>query len=173
MCTQENIDGFYPGEAGVAISLKQQKELVWQDGNFPLITKINIKSRDDVSEPADNITNEALSDVLKACTKPLNSDIFNGTIIHNLNGEQWKASQFGTAIARLGDGVQLDAHYIFPGESLGDVGVASTGVGICIVLESMRRGYARSGETIISTSDETKCCSGIVMNNLQGNQHAE
>jgi len=78
---------------------------------------------------------------------------FSGDVFLDLNGEPWRAHQWGTAAANLrAKLVQAKLH--LPATSIGDTGAASGAVGICLASESFRRGWAKGDSALVVSSAE-------------------
>jgi 3-oxoacyl-[acyl-carrier-protein] synthase I len=84
----------------------------------------------------------------------LQQDPFAGDIICDLNGEDWKAYEYGAAKSRLGQRLSPRAREVVPALSLGETGTASVAVGICIATRSFARGYALARESLIVASTD-------------------
>lgn len=79
---------------------------------------------------------------------------FSGDVILDLNGEEWRAAAFGTALAGVSADELGTFHLLTPAESIGDVGAVSCAIGLAMASRSFVRGYASSQETLVmGTSD--------------------
>lgn len=84
-----------------------------------------------------------------------------GDIYLDLNGEAWRAHQWGTAL--------LDIQHRFvgsvqtPASSVGDVGAAMSLLAVCLACRSFARGYARGETAAILTTGEAGDSSCIVL----------
>jgi 3-oxoacyl-[acyl-carrier-protein] synthase-1 len=79
---------------------------------------------------------------------------FEGPILSDCNGEEWRAYELGCARVRLSDYLGPTAAFVFPAMSLGDIGAASGAVGVCLAARSLERGYADyDGALVLSCSD--------------------
>lgn len=79
---------------------------------------------------------------------------FRGDLVLDLNGESWRAQQWGVTAARLGQRL-AHAKVHLPCVSIGDIGAASGPVGVCMALEAFRRGWARTDSALVVTNSDT------------------
>lgn len=77
---------------------------------------------------------------------------FRGDAIIDLNGEDWRARIWGTALALLARKAELRA--VVPAVSFGDTGAASAAFGVCIAARAFARGYAASPSALICSVAE-------------------
>ena len=151
--------GLMPGEAGAAFLLESPAAArtrgaevdAWVRGVS--IGDTGTTYRDD--KPHDGI---ACADVISAVLDP---DVpFEGDVITDLNGEEWRAMEIGGVFARLGLRMAR-AGLSVPAISLGDSGAASGAVGVCIAGRSYRRDYARSRQSLVVSLDDQGGISAI------------
>ncbi|WP_164002338.1 hypothetical protein [Pyxidicoccus caerfyrddinensis] len=148
-----NPVGLMPGEAGIALLLEAPRAVEARRGHVDAwvqgIALADTGSpRDARSARRDGIV---LADTLASMSP---TSPFRGDVVADLNGEEWRARELGGALARLGPGLS-DARLILPATSLGDVGAASGGVGVCLAARAFARGYARTNESIVMSLAET------------------
>jgi len=79
---------------------------------------------------------------------------FNGDLISDCNGEEWRAQELGSARMRLGNELGNATRFLFPGSSMGDVGAASAALGICLGVRALQRGYARGDQSLVIASSD-------------------
>lgn len=77
---------------------------------------------------------------------------FGGDLIIDLNGEAWRAYDFGAAITQVPRELLGDYSLSTPAVSLGDTGAASAAIGLAVGVRAFQRGYARSNHTAILCS---------------------
>jgi 3-oxoacyl-[acyl-carrier-protein] synthase-1 len=92
----------------------------------------------------------ALTAVMKAAAP---AQGFSGVVYDDLNGEEWRARELGTALARVGE-LYRAARFTHPASMLGDTGAASGAVAMCLAARSFVRGYATSKDVLILSSSE-------------------
>jgi 3-oxoacyl-[acyl-carrier-protein] synthase I len=98
---------------------------------------------------------ESLATVISTALAALNLTVpFNGLVVSDLNGEQWRSYEFGSARARVSRSLWDGEEVAFPVESTGDAGAATAGVQIAVACRALARGYARGDSVLITCSDE-------------------
>jgi 3-oxoacyl-[acyl-carrier-protein] synthase-1 len=70
-------------------------------------------------------------------------------ILCDLNGEPYRAEEYGLTMLRQGRFVAEDAAFDTPARSWGDVGAAFGPLSVVLVGEAMKRGYAAGGMTLV------------------------
>jgi 3-oxoacyl-[acyl-carrier-protein] synthase-1 len=83
------------------------------------------------------------------------SSVFHGDLVVDLNGEQWRAYEYGTCRTRLASDLDPECTTMVPAVSLGDVGTASAAVAVCTIIRSFERGYSHSDASLILSSSES------------------
>lgn len=79
-------------------------------------------------------------------------------MIIDLNGEVYRATEWGNSLMRLKGKSELidNGEFWIPAASFGDTGAASGAIGVCMAVKAFERGYALSETaTVISHSDDT------------------
>jgi 3-oxoacyl-[acyl-carrier-protein] synthase-1 len=79
---------------------------------------------------------------------------FGGHLIADLNGEDWRAYELGTALARLSGRWQPDYRMLTPLQSTGDTGTACGGVAACLAVHGFEREWNARGATILVGASE-------------------
>ncbi|MFY0527361.1 hypothetical protein ACN28I_30855 [Archangium gephyra] len=148
--------GLIPGEAGACFMLETEASLRRRQLSprvFVESTALGVEERHRFQHEPNNGMglSKVLQEVLETASpgKP-----FQGDIVCDLNGENWRARELGSAWVRtrgrLGDGVRI----IAPAESLGETGAASGAVGVCVAVRSLSRRYSRTGQVVLLSSAE-------------------
>jgi 3-oxoacyl-[acyl-carrier-protein] synthase-1 len=89
---------------------------------------------------------------------------FQGDVISDLNGESWRASQWGHTAVRLRSQFQGRTRLVLPCASLGDTGAASGAVGLCSAIRSFARRYASGPYSLVVSSAEHGATGAFVVN---------
>lgn len=84
-----------------------------------------------------------------------------GLLIHNLNGENWRAMEWSSALMRLS--ARHSVQHLpawFPAGSFGETGAATGPIAVCMATRGFARGYARARHVMIGMSsyDGHKAC---------------
>lgn len=94
---------------------------------------------------------------------------FQGDVLLDLNGEDWKARVWGFARQLLAQ--SLDAgrsKEVFPAISFGDIGAASGVAALCVAARSFTRRYARSDRTLICSIADDGASSALLVEKPSG-----
>ncbi|WP_157770497.1 hypothetical protein [Corallococcus macrosporus] len=149
----DNPVGLMPGEAG-ACFLLEQEEAVRRRGAAPLALVTGVATAEErLHLYAGHVSQGAglaacLREVLARGPVPAR---FEGDLYSDLNGEEWRAREWGTALVRLGDA--LGAHGVqLPCVSVGDVGAASGALGVCLSVHAFTRGHSRTAQSLVVSS---------------------
>ncbi|WNZ62051.1 hypothetical protein QEG98_40575 [Myxococcus sp. MxC21-1] len=149
----DNPVGLMPGEAGACFLLEQEGG-ARQRGAAPLALVTGVATAQErlhlyaghVSQ-GDGLA-ACIREVLARGSRPAR---FEGDLYSDLNGEEWRAREWGTALIRLGE--ELDAPNVhLPGVSVGDVGAASGALGVCQAVHAFVRGHSRTRQALVVSS---------------------
>ncbi len=149
--------GLVPGEAAAALLLEPNRRGL-HDGRPPLARITAVASGQD-ADLADETTaprGRVLADVLR----PLLGDE-TGDIYLDLNGETWRASEWGHALHALAPLDVPKLHH--PASEIGDTGAAAFAVNAILAARSLQRGYARGTQVAVAASTDTGEIGGILL----------
>lgn len=79
---------------------------------------------------------------------------FEGSLVSDLNGENWRSKEWGHALLRLRPYLGEGLHLMLPATSVGDTGAASGAVNVCVATRALVRGYARAEHILVVSSSE-------------------
>jgi 3-oxoacyl-[acyl-carrier-protein] synthase-1 len=156
--------GLLPGEAACAVllsrtsstardSLRIESVHVNQEGHEPF---------DERPETADRFA--------AAVRAAIGDSPFHGDWIHDLNGELWKAQQYGCLRLRVGS--QLSEENVsvhFPVGSTGEIGCTQPLLGLCVAQQAFHRAYARSDRALITCTTEFGDVGAVQVRSQQAN----
>jgi 3-oxoacyl-[acyl-carrier-protein] synthase-1 len=160
-CT-DNPVGLAPGEAAVALLVEGSHTLLQREG-----TAVAQVCGVDISKPnGGNAENEERGGrrLSQSYTKALDQagiSRFEGDLYIDLNGEQWRARHWGTALTRILQRFVGTEH--LPCLSVGDTGAASGALGVCLAVRSFAREYARSDKAVVLSVAEDMTSSCVVL----------
>lgn len=143
----EQPTGLMPGEAAVALMIERA---VGQACKARIRTAVVDQESGDYAN-GERRHGRALARGLRNALKADATQPFAGDLLVDLNGEAWRAYEFGAALAQLSS-EQLGAfRSVIPAMSTGDVGAASSLLAIAMAARAFERGYA-SAETALVAS---------------------
>jgi len=143
---ENNPYGFTPGEAAAFILL--EKCCHAQKRNAAIMSAIEAPHTE--TEPITIWSDKpgagsGLSQVISKTFADLSDHGENtGTIICDLNGEPYRAKEFGYAISRSLNGIKTNWQLVHPASNLGDTGAASFVISLCTGARSLERGYSKT-----------------------------
>jgi 3-oxoacyl-[acyl-carrier-protein] synthase I len=146
----QNPAAVTPGEAAIAIMLEGVNSR-----SVPLATVTASIFRED-DQPFQNTARRqgrtafvALDQALSLAGPRLEGDLYV-----NLNGEEWRAAELGSALALLPVAARGTYRLTIPASSVGDVGTAAGALHVVCALRSFARGYATAAKAwLLTTSD--------------------
>ncbi|WP_426755444.1 hypothetical protein [Myxococcus sp. Y35] len=151
--TEDHPVGLMPGEAGMCLLVESQAS-ARRRGVAPAILIDTIATGREPDHFGSGRQNMGRG--LTACIQEVLSGLpspFAGDIYSDLNGEQWRAHEWGCVRVhldtRLG-AVQLH----LPGTYVGDVGAASGALGVCLAAHDLSRGHGRQDCSLVISSSE-------------------
>ena len=163
--TDVNPVGLSPGEASCAFLLEDPKAATAR--NAPVIAYLGAAAvaREPGSFVEDEISQgEALAGVISTVLASAHgAQPFTGAVITDLNGEPWRAHEFGTARARIAPSIWDGGEIIVPVSSTGDAGAATAGVQVAVACQALARGYAGSDSILVTSSDEDGAVGAAVL----------
>ena len=152
--TDEDPTGLMPGEAGAAFLLDCTPGGRTKEPR----SDAALLAVGSASEPAEQSDRPPCSGrgVASCVGKVLDThpsgDRFEGDMVLDLNGEDWRARDWGSALVRLGHRIGAVRAFL-PATSLGDTGAASGVLGVCLAVHLLRRGVARRDLLVVSRNE--------------------
>lgn len=120
-----NAWGFVPGEAA-GVALVGGADFVQRHGLTPMaaIDAVGIGHENMVPGSDEPITGEGLSQAFRAALAELANGARIDNVVCDMNGEAWRADEYGFAVLRGGDRFRAATAFIAPADCWGDVGAA-------------------------------------------------
>jgi 3-oxoacyl-[acyl-carrier-protein] synthase-1 len=153
-----NLDGFVPGEAAAALLLEaagggsEGRDV----GRAPrraaggVITALGLGREPETVRGDKPSSGAGLTQALRAAVGPEGAP----WVLCDLNGESYRAFEWGIAAARLGARLGLVRRLVLPALGMGDVGAATGAILVGAVLEAFRRGHAPADAATLWTSSD-------------------
>jgi 3-oxoacyl-[acyl-carrier-protein] synthase-1 len=166
--------GLCPGEAGAAILLERHEAAIQRGAQVHASIRAAVTSPpppNPEEEPHKLRNDNALAFggqlanvVRQALASAEVATPFVGTIMLDLNGEEWRARAWGTAMSSLVDIVDFDrCSSVIPAISFGDTGAASGVLALCLASRAFARGYATTPQTLVCSLSEDGSTGAILM----------
>ena len=151
-----NAYGFIPGEAGgfCLISSRQAAERLKLTILGEILSVASAREKNLIKTETVCI-GEGLSKAFKQALQPIiSSGIKVDYVICDMNGEPYRADEYGFTIARLSDCFLDAGDFSTPADCWGDVGAASGPLFVNFAAASKIRGYAKGSKVLAWTSSE-------------------
>lgn len=159
--TPERSDGLIPGEGAAALLLEPSARRAAAPQASVLATAYRPPARPLAEDDPAGSRAAMVPEIARALAEVARQALggggpFQGDLLLDLNGEEWRSQAWGHAMVHLAQDVDFDGcRQIVPAVSWGDIGAASGLAGACIAARSYARGYASpSGRSLVlSVSD--------------------
>ena len=145
-----NVDGFCPGEAAAAVLLEGHRQ---RRSGAPraTVTALGLGLEPEPMRSEKVSTCAGLVQALRGALPPEGSPDF---LLCDLNGESYRAFEWGVAQARLGPRLEGLGRAVMPARSVGDVGAATGALLITTAVEAFARGWAPGEDALIFAASE-------------------
>lgn len=153
--SEENIYGFSPGEAAGFVLLAHT-ETARLLGLAPLLDLVSVGSgvEKNLIKTDDICLGRGLADAFGRAAAPLLEGEQVDRIICDMNGERYRANEYGFAVLKNTGLFKNAADVETPADCWGDVGAASGALYVGLVVEAELRGYANGPISLIWASSE-------------------
>lgn len=153
--TDRNAAGFIPGEAGAVLLL--ETEAFAQQRNAPVLMRIDGIGSGQESNPitaAKTSTGLGLTEAITSLAGVSGNPQPWKWVMSDLNGERYKAYEWGVALPRLNSLIDRNHHLSYIAESIGDVGAALAAVQIGCIGEAFKRSYAPAQSALLFAGND-------------------
>lgn len=153
--TDRNPTGFIPGEAASVVLL--ESESFARQRNAPLLLRIDGVGGGLEPNPITGdktSTGSGLTDAIRSLAELAGIEQPWQWVLSDLNGERYKAYEWGVALPRLNKLMASDHQLSYCAESIGEVGAAMAAVQLGCVSEAFRRNYAPADSALIFAGDD-------------------
>ena len=157
--------GLLPGEACALLALARSDAPLAR-GDAVALRHVGLAAEERTLLSGSTSVGIALAEVLAGAAETAGwPHATSAWLIGDMNGEAWRANEWGHALVRLcGEHAALaDAQLWTPAESFGDTGAASALLGACVALAAFERRYAPQPRVVIASSSEAQLRSAIVL----------
>ena len=153
--TADRPVGLMPGEAGVCLLVETPAAAQRREASGAVLLAGVAVGREEVHPRAETPNVGAgLTACIRQVLPPAPAGKrFQGDVYLDLNGEEWKAREWGHALVRLQDSLEdITDHH--PATAVGDTGAASGALGVCLAVHDLARGHAPTGRALVTSSSE-------------------
>jgi 3-oxoacyl-[acyl-carrier-protein] synthase-1 len=145
--SRRNVDGFIPGEAATALLVEPTK---WaeQRGATALagIAGVGVGREPETFSSDKQSSGQGLAEALRTVVSGRPPARW---VLCDLNGESYRAIEWGLVQVRLGDEMAAVEKLLHPANCHGDIGAATGGALMAIAATAFRRGYAPPGDAVL------------------------
>lgn len=152
--SERNVDGFIPGEAAAALFLEPQAVVRRRGGRE--LAVVHSPGRDSEANLVTSDVQSSGRGLSEAIGRALEAAPPGPCpwVLCDLNGESYRAYEWGMAMARLPEPLGSVGRLEHPAECLGDVGAASGAVLVGLAARALSRGYAPAREALLWTASD-------------------
>jgi 3-oxoacyl-[acyl-carrier-protein] synthase-1 len=154
--TEDCVNGFVPGEAAACILLERAS--VARARGAPALAVIDAAST--AIEPVTIWSHEpsaaiGLSNAVQGTLNHLGAWGPATVMVSDLNGEVYRAKEFGTAVTRVLSAIPGKWDVWHPADCIGDTGAAAFVISACVSARALARGYAKANRAfVLGSSDD-------------------
>jgi len=154
--SDDNPVGLSPGEAACAFLLEHPSGASARAASAVAFVRSVATGHEPLSFLAGEISQgQVLAEVIRTVLANTNAGApFEGSVIADLNGEAWRAHEFGTARTRVPRSLWEGDDVMLPVGSTGDAGAATAGIQLAVACRALARGYAAGDAVLMTCSDE-------------------
>ena len=145
--------GLSPGEASAALLIETEAACRSREGRALAVIGRPFQAH---AKPLRPETLESDGRMLAECLEKAYGGRQGSVDIYaDLNGEDWRAREWGMCTVRLKERKLLNSYrLVLPAIGLGDTGAASGAVSLCMAVRSFVRGYAQAPQAIVSSRSD-------------------
>jgi 3-oxoacyl-[acyl-carrier-protein] synthase I len=150
--TDEQPAGFQPGEAAAFLLLESAESALKRGSRVLAWINAAATGREQVSrcsrKPALGI---GLTEAVESCLESFTDPNASGWIIADLNGDAFRANDWGYALTRLAARGRRVGSFptVIPAESFGEIGAAQGAVASCMAARAFARAYAPAAQVLV------------------------
>jgi 3-oxoacyl-[acyl-carrier-protein] synthase-1 len=165
-----NLGGFIPGEGATAIMIEAVPGAEARGAAMPLrIEGLGIHAEPNPVLGEKASSGQGLSEAIRDAVAPKGEGFACDWVIGDLNGEAYKAFEWGTVSVRLHSLFSNLSTLWHPADCVGDLGAATPGLHMMQAYAAFRRGYAPSGDVLMwSSSDNGQRAALLLSGDMNG-----
>lgn len=164
--SNRNRDGFIPGEAACFLIIETMESAKRENGKMLALIESVENAWEKNGIFADNPNNaEGLTNAIMKTIENNKKSI--EWVICDLNGESFRAKEWGIVFTRLGSVFRSLSHIYHSADSIGDVGAASGPVNVTLAVKAFERGYAPADRVLLWGSSDAGERSAAVLKKVK------
>lgn len=163
----EQVVGLMPGQASAAVLVEHEPEARRRQARVEALIE-GIQIGKEAQSRARQQRNSGAG-LANAVARTLEGRQRVAEVYADLNGEEARAYEWGTALVRLSPAHELPASIHCPAISLGDTGASSGAISIAAAVRSLVRGYARGDEILVWSSSDTGEVASALITRVKAN----
>jgi len=167
--TSDTPSGLSPGEAGVALllegalSARRRRAVVLAE-----LTAVGVGQEAKELESGVPSTGRGLAQSIRTALDVAGlPDAYDGDVFADLNGEVWRAHEWGMSLVQLVGRVG-EAVLHLPAVQVGDTGAASGALGVVLATHSLGRGHTRRPDALVTSRSDSGVTGCIVLRRFEG-----
>ena len=148
--TKRNPAGFIPGEAA-AVLLLETEEFAKRRDTPPVLRIDGVHQGQEPNTTLGSKTSSGsgLSNAIRSLAEDINSNEPYRWVYSDLNGERYKAYEWGVVLTRLQEFIAKDHQLSITADVVGDVGAATAALQIGCIGQAFSRGYAKADAALL------------------------
>lgn len=151
-----NAWGFVPGEAAGALVVANADYLTCPGvESFACVTSVGIAHEQSLIKTDDVCIGEGLTRAIRFAVKVLASGELVDNVFCDMNGEPYRADEYGFAILRTGKAFANPTDFFAPADAWGDVGAAGSVLHVALAVIGHRKRYLRGRLSLVWASSES------------------
>jgi 3-oxoacyl-[acyl-carrier-protein] synthase-1 len=164
-----NAWGFVPGEGAGAVLLAHADVAARGDFHLaPQLLRVASATERNGSKSTRVCVGEGLTEALRSALSATPEGVKVSDIFCDMNGEPYRADEYGFACLRLGERLPDAADFIAPADCWGDVGAASVPLYMGLATMAGLKGYAKGDCALVWASSEAGQRAAAVMRIARG-----
>lgn len=153
--TPDNPAGLIPGEAAACLLLEPGSPAQRPNGRvLATVQQSASEFEQDNYRSGKRSQGRALASAVESVLQPSARAVFDGDLVADLNGEEWRAYELGCVRVRLRSCLDDTMRISYPAISFGETGAVAGIAGLCVGARSIERGYAQGGTVLITSSSD-------------------
>jgi 3-oxoacyl-[acyl-carrier-protein] synthase-1 len=162
--SSRGVDGFVPGEAGVALLLEGRRAAARRGASaLAVLGPMAFGTEPSPCGSERWSTGQGLCEALRPLLSGRPEDEVGRWMLCNLNGESYRAHEWGLVRTRLAQALPPPRRLLHPADRLGDAGAALAGILVACAAQSFARGYAPAPSALVWAGSDDGARGALVL----------